>query len=109
MAKLPPLKVTNSSSRSTWNDNESYYRTMFATYCATYCCGVSMENLTPHTEVYQLMTSIMRFHLYFTVRRLMRRMEACETMRAMNKEFEAGEVYAKNRSGASKDLLSCGE
>lgn len=95
MAKLPPFKVTNSSSRSTWNDNESYYRTMFATYCASYCCGVGMEHLTPHPMVYQLITSIIRFHLYIKVRRLMKRMEAGWSMRAISKEFRAGELCAK--------------
>ena len=95
MAKLPPFKVTNSSSRSTRNDNESYYRTMFATYFASYCCGVSMEHLTPHPMVYQLITSIIRFHLYIKVRRLMKRMEAGWSMRAISREFRAGELCAK--------------
>ena len=95
MAKLPPFKVINSSSRLTWNDNENYYRTMFVTYCASYWCGLSMEHLTPHPKVYQLITLIIRFHLYIKVLRLMKRMEAGGSMRAICMEFGAGELYAK--------------
>ena len=95
MAKLPPLKLTNSSSRSTWNDNESYYRTMFATYCASYCCGASMKHLTPHPEVNHATHNCNYEIPPITVRRLMRRMEAGGRMRVISREFGAGELYAQ--------------
>ena len=55
-------------------------------YRASYCCGVSIEHLTPSDDVHPIITSLMRFLLYFTVRRLLRRMERGESMSDISRE-----------------------
>ena len=80
LSKLPKLNITTNYNKAEWDDNESYYQVCFAVYCASYCCGVSIQHLTPSSEVHPIITSLMRFHLYFTVRRLIKRMQGQEKM-----------------------------
>ena len=47
LSKLPKLDITTSYEKAEWGDNESYYQVC----CASYCCGVSIQHLTPSTEV----------------------------------------------------------
>ena len=92
-SKLPKINITTDYNKADWDDNESYYQVCFAVYCASYCCGVSIEHLTPSKDVHPIITSLMRFHLYFTVRRLIRRMQGGGKMSAISREFSAGEFY----------------
>ena len=72
MSKLPQLpKITTSYRKGSWDNNEIYYQLIFTVYCATYCCGIPIQHLTPQ-DIHPIITSLMRFHVYFTVRRLRR-------------------------------------
>lgn len=75
-----------------WDSGNWYIRVLFRVYCASYCCGVGLIHLTPNDDVYPTTTSIMRFHLYFNVRRLFRRMEGGESMRSIARQF-GGHFY----------------
>lgn len=68
---------------SGWVEGDPYYQTILATYCATHGCGVSIEHLKSgydgtksSSPVHPVITSIMRYHLYFTIRKLVDRMKS---------------------------------
>ena len=96
LSKLPILNITTNYWIGNWSDSESYYRVCFSVYCAAYCCGISIQHLTPSKDVFPIITSIMRFHLYFTVRRLLRRMDGGEKMSDISREFSANKFYRNN-------------
>ena len=79
MSKLHQLpKISTSYRKGSWDNNEIYNQLISTVYCATYCCGTSIQHLTPSEDVHSIITSLMRFHLYFTVRRLLRRIQGGE-------------------------------
>ena len=96
LSKLPILQIKTSREKASWSDNLDYYQTIFSIYCSSLCCGVSKEHLTPSTNVHPIITSIMRFHVYFTTRRLITRMQKGESMSAINREFNATDIYGKS-------------
>ena len=53
---------------------------------------MSIEPLTHNNEVNPIITSLIRFHLYFTVR-LPRHVEGGKSMSDISREFGAGEFY----------------
>ena len=94
MSKLPLLPdITTSYRKGTSDDDEIYYQLIFTVYCATYCCGISTQHLTPSQDVHPIITSLIRFHVYFTIRRLLRRIQGGEKMSDISKEFSSGEIY----------------
>lgn len=75
MSKLPVLNAGNTDNVALWwNNNAPYYRLITAVYLSTYCCGIGAEHFKFSEDVYPVITSIMRFHLYFTTRRILRRL-----------------------------------
>lgn len=95
MSKLPKLSLWTDETKSKWEDNNFYYQACFAMYCATYCCGVSIQHLTPNVNAHHIITSLMRFHVYFTIRRLLIRMLNAEKISSLSTEFKAGDFYDK--------------
>ena len=73
MSNLPPLKITTKNSTS-WRLKESYYQSLVGTWIATHVSGIAIDYLTFSPEVPKQITSFMRFHLYFTVRRIMKKL-----------------------------------
>ena len=69
MSNLPPLNITTKNNAE-WNLKEPYFQPLVKTWIATYASGVSIEHLTFKPDVPKQITSFMRFHLYFTVRRM---------------------------------------
>ena len=92
VSTLAPLVITTDHTKSKWDDSQSYYRVCFSVYCVSYCYGVSMEQLTRNNEVNPIITCLIRFHLYFTVR-LLRRVEGGTSMSDISREFGASEFY----------------
>ena len=45
----------------------------------------------------KIITSLMRFHVYFTTRRVLRRLDSAESMGVIPREFGAGQLYKKNQ------------
>ena len=98
MSKLPlltaPLSdITTSYKKGTWDDDEIYYKIIFSVYCATYCCGISIQHLTPKEDIYPIITSLMCFHMYCTIRRILRRLDGNEKMSNISAELSASEIY----------------
>lgn len=92
--KLPSIVIDTDQDKWKWDDNESYYQACIAMYCASYCCGVSMQHLnTTQQNVHPKITSLMCFHIYFITRRLLIRMRAGEPMRHIVNKFNAHELY----------------
>ena len=54
-----------------FDPKESYYQSIIVTWLATYGCGISIQHLIFSNQTPKQVTSIIRFHPYFTVRRLM--------------------------------------
>ena len=88
MSRLPPESASWSKGRilneTTIYDirkapfdykREPYFAMISAAYIATYLCGISMEHLDPpeSSNVPNLITTIMRYHLYYTIRKFMKR------------------------------------
>ena len=69
MSNLPPLNITTNN-KAEWNLKEPYFQSLVGAWIATYASGVSIEHLTFKPDVPKQITSFMRFHLYFTVRRI---------------------------------------
>ena len=96
MSRLPVLSIESSRSNAIWNDRLDYFQTIFGVYCSTFCCGVSIGHLTSSDNVHPIITSIMRFHLYFTTRRIISRINKGEKMSAISREFNAGGIYRRS-------------
>ena len=59
MYKLPFLPDITTYRKGTWDDDEIYYKIIFSTYC----CGISIEHLTPKEDIHPIITSLMCFHV----------------------------------------------
>ena len=62
MLRLSTLQISRPDPKK-WSDSNTYYRSLFATYCTSYCCGVSKQDLS--VEAHPIIVSVMRLHLYF--------------------------------------------
>ena len=49
---------------------QHYYDSLLGAYVASYVCGISIEHLTPSSDIPKQITSFLRFHFYFTIRRI---------------------------------------
>ncbi len=47
--------------------NESYFTMLCATYVATFLCGISIQHLTESDDVPKIITSMVRYHLYYQI------------------------------------------
>ena len=99
-SELPKLRISTSRGEATWNDREDYYRVLLFTYIASYSCGISMQHLTESPEgsqdpIDKRITSLMRFHVYFTVQRLLRRAEAGESVKTLSDRYNGSALYGK--------------
>ena len=56
--------------------SQHYYDSLIEAYVASYVCGISIEHLTPSDEIPQQIRSFMRFHIYFTIRRITHELQA---------------------------------
>ena len=72
-SNLPPLYI-NTYQNALWDIRKNYFQTIIGVWIATYACGISIQHLTFSQDVPKQITSFMRFHLYFTVRRIMRQL-----------------------------------
>ena len=66
----PPQGITTNDN-ARWNIGEPHFQSSIATWIATYGCGISIQHLSFSQEIPKQITSLMRFHVYFTVRRIM--------------------------------------
>ena len=95
MSNLPPLNIKTKNNDS-WSLKEPYYQSLVGIWIATYASGISIEHLTFSPEVPKQITSLMRFHLYFTVRRIMKEIET-------SKEKDIKYIMNKYKANFLKD------
>ena len=53
--------------------NESYFTMLCATYVATFLCGISTQHLEESEDVPKIITSMVRYHLYYQIRKFMKK------------------------------------
>ena len=70
-SQLEGLNITTNDN-ARWNLKETYFQSIVGVRIATYACGISIQHLTFHPDIPKQITSLMRFHVYFTVKRIMR-------------------------------------
>ena len=99
-SNLPPLYI-NTDQNALWDIRKNYFQTIIGTWIATYACGVSIQHLTFCQDVPKQITSCMRFHLYFTVRRIMRQLSIGDdsTYNKFNASFLMGHPWPRPKHG----------
>ena len=75
--------VKKRSVADSWDDTSTYYQMIFATYIASYLTGISREHLEFKDDVHPVITSLMRYTLYYTISVVMTRLET-EPMSDLN-------------------------
>ncbi len=53
-------------------ENEPYFTMLCATYVASFLCGISTQHLTESENVPKIITSMVRYHLYYQIRKFMK-------------------------------------
>ena len=103
-SNLPELDTTiNQHARLTKQDkfdmSQHYYDSLVGAYVASYVCGISIEHLTPSPEIPKQITSFLRFHIYFTIRRITRELQdAVGSIVGKGDEHRVGNAVGINRS-----------
>ena len=95
MSNLPPLNITTNI-KAKWDLKEPYFQSLVGAWISTYACGVSIEHLTFKPDVPKQITSFMRFHVYFTTRRIMKEFETLQ-------DNEIQDILNKFKAGFIKD------
>ena len=87
------LRKLNISSdyNAEWNLKNPYYQSIVATWIASYAWGVSIQHLQFRDDVLKQNTSLMTFHIYFTIRRFMTKYEVMNEnqIRSIMSEYNA--------------------
>ncbi len=52
--------------------NETYFTMLCATYVASFLCGISIKHLTESEDTQKIITSMVRYHLYYQIRKFMK-------------------------------------
>ena len=69
VANLPSLDITNTS--SLYYEKNSYLTAIIAAYVSTYVCGISTKHLEYNKETPGIITSMVRYHLYYQMSRFL--------------------------------------
>ncbi len=69
VATLPSLDITNTSSLD--YEKNSYLTAIIAAYVSTYVCGMSTKHLEYNKETPGIITSMVRYHLYYQMNRFL--------------------------------------
>ena len=79
-----------------WNVKNPHFQSIVTTWIASYACGISIQDLTFKDDVPKQITSLMQFHIYFTIRRFVRK------FKTMNKT-QIDSLLRKYNAGFLKD------
>ncbi len=69
VANLPSLDITNTS--SLYYEKNSYLTAIIAAYVSTYVCGISTKHLEYNNQTPGIITSMVRYHLYYQMSRFL--------------------------------------
>ena len=69
VANLPSLDITNTS--SLYYEKNSYLTAIIAAYVSTYVCGISTKHLEYNKETPGIITSMVRYNLYYQMSRFL--------------------------------------
>ena len=69
VANLPSLDITNTS--SLYYEKNSYLTAIIAAYVSTYVCGISTKHLEHNNQTPGIITSMVRYHLYYQMNRFL--------------------------------------
>ena len=108
-ASLPQLSITNSSS-SDYKQNP-YLAAIMATYVATYVCGISTKHMEFNDRTPGIVTSMVRYHLYYQISRFLRDPNKLERYvssvpDSVKKHKPTNDVWTKAYHQGSEELLT---
>ena len=69
VANLPSLDITNTS--SLYYEKNPYLTAIIAAYVSTYVCGISTKHLEYNNQTPGIITSMVRYHLYYQMSRFL--------------------------------------
>ena len=69
VANLPSLDITNTS--SLYYEKNSYLTAIIAAYVSTYVCGISTKHLEYNNQTPGIITSMVRYNLYYQMNRFL--------------------------------------
>ena len=91
MSKLPQLNI-KSGYNAEWGIKNPYFQSIVGSWIASYASGVSIQHRTFNDDVPKPITSLMIFHIYFTIQRFMRKPEVIDKTQINNlmREYNSG-------------------
>ena len=108
-ASLPQLSITNSSS-SDYKQNP-YLAAIVAAYVSTYVCGISTKHMEFNDRTPGIVTSMVRYHLYYQISRFLRDPSKLERYvssvpDSVKKHKPTNDVWTKAYHQGSEELLT---
>ena len=90
MSNLLQLSI-KSNYNAEWDLKKAYFQSIVGSWIASYISGVSIQHLFFINDVPKQITGHMRFHIYFTIRRFMRKFEVMDKTQINNlvREYNA--------------------
>ena len=108
-ASLPQLSITNSSS-SDYKKNP-YLTAIVAAYVSTYVCGISTKHMEFNDRTPGIITSMVRYHLYYQISRFLRDPSKLDRYvssvpDSVKKHKPTNDVWTKAYHQGSEELLT---
>ncbi len=108
-ASLPQLSITNSSS-SDYKQNP-YLIAIIAAYVSTYVCGISTKHMEFNDQTPGIVTSMVRYHLYYQISRFLRDPNKLDRYiskvpDSVKKHKPTNDVWTKAYHQGSEELLT---
>ncbi len=108
-ASLPQLSITNSSS-SDYKQNP-YLIAIIAAYVSTYVCGISTKHMEFNDQTPGIVTSMVRYHLYYQISRFLRDPNKLDRYiskvpDSVEKHKPTNDVWTKAYHQGSEELLT---
>ncbi len=108
-ASLPQLSITNSSS-SDYKQNP-YLIAIIAAYVSTYVCGISTKHMEFNDRTPGIVTSMVRYHLYYQISRFLRDPNKLDRYiskvpDSVKKHKPTNDVWTKAYHQGSEELLT---
>ena len=108
-ASLPQLFITNSSSLD--HKQNPYLTTIIAAYVSTYICGISTKHMEFNDQTPGIVTSVVRYHLYYQINKFLRDPSKLERYisrvpNSVKRHKPTNDVWTKAYHQGSEELLT---